>query len=479
MHTRRDQVQAYRFAIQRVVAALLHGEPDAAESPMRRIVLATFSSVMVGVLALAGVGIYGLLRPGGNDTWKEPNTLIVEKGTATRFIYADGVLHPVTNYASARLLLGPTAETVFVDGKSLGNTPRGSTIGLVNAPDALPAPGDLTTGPWVACTRPVERGAGSLITVSVGSRPRGFLLGPTDGLLASTSRGTTFLLWNNTKLRLPNPEAVATALNLNLSSQVYAVDDGWINAIPPGPDLRPITIDGLGEPGPTTSRWETRVGQVAVVTGQAGANNQYFVVLRDSLAPITETDARLLLNDRQVLEQSYSGQTARFLELSTAEVSPLRSAAIDTPGFPKLLPALRDASLGGPRVLCAAFDGGDGQAARIGISVTDKAPGVPAGVSSARATEDLADYVAVPPSGGALVRGMSTDNQATSAVYLVSNLGVKFPVTSADAKERLGYSGVSPDPVPNTLLDLIPQGVALDPEAANQQLPAAAGSGPN
>ena len=158
MQTRRDQLQAYRFTIQRVVAALLHGEPDAAESPMRRIGISTFSSVMVGVLALVGVGIYGLLRPGGNETWKQPNKLIVEKDTATRFIFKDGVLHPVTNFASARLLLGPTAETVFVDSKSLGNTPRGSTVGLLNAPDALPRPSALVNSPWVECTQPPGTG---------------------------------------------------------------------------------------------------------------------------------------------------------------------------------------------------------------------------------------------------------------------------------------------------------------------------------
>src|SRR5262249_60998194 len=90
------------------------GEPDAGEAPTRRIGAAMCSGVMVAILVAAGFGIFGLLRPGGKEGWKAPGTLVVEKETGTRYVYipTDGALHPVLNYASARLILNTPDITV-------------------------------------------------------------------------------------------------------------------------------------------------------------------------------------------------------------------------------------------------------------------------------------------------------------------------------------------------------------------------------
>jgi hypothetical protein len=65
MASKKDQLQSYQFLVQRFVSALVMRETDPAQMPFRRLAGAAFASVMVAVLALAGVGIYGLLRPGG------------------------------------------------------------------------------------------------------------------------------------------------------------------------------------------------------------------------------------------------------------------------------------------------------------------------------------------------------------------------------------------------------------------------------
>src|SRR5437868_2371641 len=105
MQTRRDRLQAYRFGTRRSVATLLEGDPDAPEVPLRRVTGAAFAGVLVAALVVAAAGIYGLLNPGGSKSWREGNQLIVEKETSTRYVYVGGVLHPVLNYASARLIL--------------------------------------------------------------------------------------------------------------------------------------------------------------------------------------------------------------------------------------------------------------------------------------------------------------------------------------------------------------------------------------
>src|SRR4051812_28880045 len=103
MRTRRDQVQAYRFVTRRIVSALLSGEPETSELPMRRLGMAVFGSTMVALIVLGIVGAYGLFT--SNRAPLETGTLVIERETGAKFVYReDGKLYPTLNYASARLL---------------------------------------------------------------------------------------------------------------------------------------------------------------------------------------------------------------------------------------------------------------------------------------------------------------------------------------------------------------------------------------
>ena len=75
------------------------------------------------------------------------------------------------------------------------------------------------------------------------------------------------------------------------------------------------------------------------------------------------------------------------------------------------------------------------------------------------------DVVAVPPGRGALV-------SSAGVLSLVVDLGVRFPVPSADVATLLGYAGVAPLVLPPALVSLLPSGHALDPASA--LLPASA-----
>ena len=63
MQTRRDQLQAYRFVTRRIVSALLSGEPETNERPMRRYGLAVFGGAMIATIVFAGAGVIGLHVP--------------------------------------------------------------------------------------------------------------------------------------------------------------------------------------------------------------------------------------------------------------------------------------------------------------------------------------------------------------------------------------------------------------------------------
>ena len=67
--------------------------------------------------------------------------------------------------------------------------------------------------------------------------------------------------------------------------------------------------------------------------------------------------------------------------------------------------------------------------------------------------------VAVPPGRGALVT-------SAGVLSLVVDLGVRFPLPSADVARLLGYAGVAPLQLPPALVSLVPSGHPLDPAAA-------------
>ena len=159
MQTRRDQLQAYRYLLRRVLAAMLGSEPEAIEQPMRRVTTSTFAGIMVGVLACAGVALYGWIADTAASKWKsEANALIVDKQTNAAYLYlpktalegggqdagqgqapatpppvggsgqvddADMMLVQVLNYTSARLILGAEPKVVRVSSGSLDGIARG------------------------------------------------------------------------------------------------------------------------------------------------------------------------------------------------------------------------------------------------------------------------------------------------------------------------------------------------------------------
>jgi len=91
---------------------------------------------------------------------------------------------------------------------------------------------------------------------------------------------------------------------------------------------------------------------------------------------------------------------------------------------------------------------------------------VPAGGTPAGADPRAADLVRVPPGGGLLVQDVPAPGITGGAVYLVTDLGLKYPLPTADAADALGYPSAPAVPVPSAILAFLPTGPALDQQAA-------------
>src|SRR5262249_18924533 len=250
MASRRDLVESFQFAARRVVSAGVMRQTDPTEWPYRRLGGARVGAVMVTVIALAAVGIYGLISPGGKTSWRDGRTVIVVKETGAPYVYLDGKLHAVLNFSSAALLAGTTAVTSTAAASLMG-VPRGVELGIPDAPTTLPRDSDLVLPPWSLCTQQVPDTAGNLVSrtrMVVGRGPRqGTATGEQALLVTDTADNQLYLVWHD--LRFPLTDAAVDRVAMGLDNQVTVpVGDAWLKALPAGQPIGPLTVAGSGQP---------------------------------------------------------------------------------------------------------------------------------------------------------------------------------------------------------------------------------------
>jgi hypothetical protein len=74
--------------------------------------------------------------------------------------------------------------------------------------------------------------------------------------------------------------------------------------------------------------------------------------------------------------------------------------------------------------------------------------------------------VVIPKGTGVLAKDLPVAGAAAGAEYLVTDLGMKFPLSDQSVADALGYSQTAAVDVPNQLLALLPTGPVLDRTAA-------------
>ena len=453
MRSRRDQVQAHAYVVSRLTSALVHGEPDAPESPLRRTGLGSFGGLLLGTLLVAAFLVWGLISAGHEPAALAAGELVMAKETGARYLYAGRELRPVLNWSSALLLTGGNTAMTVVPAATLASLPQGQPVGIVGAPDTLPAAGAVNKGAWLVCAQSGGRPAVSLtIGVKTAVSPP-----PPDGGLLVQAEGAEYLIWNGQRLKLDSPW-IAGALGLG-RARVTSVSPAWLNAVPAGPDLRPISVLGLGGRGPTIGAVRTNIGQV-LVTRNVSTPSEFYLAEARGLVPITAAQAAIVLGDPSGAA-SYQGATGAPIQVSPAAMvhAPIaRQALPDTADAPSAPPR---ADRTGPDVPCMDYDGAGGAPPRFVFAVSP--PGAPAlnspGVSSSPETASL---VNVAPGGGALVRSQAAPGVSGESLFLVTAAGVKFAVPSASAASALGYRSGRAVAMPASLLGLLPTGPPLD-----------------
>jgi type VII secretion protein EccB len=316
----------------------------------------------------------------------------------------------------------------------------------------------LVAAPWTVCSGSATDANGTTrptsaldIGVAVAGRP----MNDADAVLVRSLDGQGYLVWHGHRLTLTDQQ-VAAALGYQARSPTI-VADAWLSAVPAGPDLRFPDVRDQGAPGPTVGALATRVGQVLVVRSP-GVADTYYLVVDDGLSALTALGAALVVGD-PASRAAYPGQVPAVIEVSAADVAASTRSAQSSiiAGYPTTTPSLVD---GTGVALCARFDDPSNVESPVTVSLAP-ASLVPSTVASARGTGDVAtaDVIRVPVDHGVVA-------QAEAVTYLITDLGIKYPLATDQLLPTLGLSGTTPTSIASTLLSLIPTGPVLDPAKA-------------
>ncbi|MCC8338951.1 type VII secretion protein EccB [Streptomyces sp. R1] len=479
MDSKRDQVQAHMFMMGRLTSGMLRADPDSAESPQGRTNRGIVIGVIIAVLVAAGAFVIGLIKPGGNNSWREDGTLVVNKDTGSRYLYLSGRLRPLRNYASAKLLLGSDVKAASVGTKSLAGTPHGAPVGIPGAPDALPGTGELSDGPWQLCSMPRETGPdGSRITtLAIGHDAFGSDLTKTQGLLVRDPGGDVYLLWRGSKLKVDSEHGALEALGYG-SLKPVPVSAALLGSLPAGPDLAPEPVEDLGAKGPVLDGYATRVGQLFKVS-VPGTAPQLYRLSDKGLLPVNETQAALVLGDARTRELAYRGSKPTVTELGADALGDHLAAAAEEsspdtglpPAPPNVLP------LDGEKGLCVRVSG-TGTDSK-GLSTSIGLVGAQQLGSTAQPASDYLDAACLPVDRVTVPAGKAVVVEALSAAggvlgsttYLVTDDGAKYRISSSGAADALGYGSAPTVGMPSLLLSMLPTGPDLSLEAAEQGRP--------
>jgi len=452
MQSRKDLLHAHRLMTQRAALALLRGEPDVPDQPLRRLNVGTFAGILVGVIAAGIFGIWGLLFHGSPSLSKEPS-VIIDKQTGATYIWCEHnqAICPEVNYASALLALqSSTAPPVqSVNQSELTGIPHGSLLGIAGLPPDLPTPGLLIKQPWSVCTLSQFGHVGGVKTttaVAGGFQSGGQPIGSSLLLVVDNASGQDWVIGNG--LRMPINHQTMT--DLWPSTQPVSVPSVWLNAVPQGDFFQapPIADQGSLVTGPTGAKV-----QVGTLYQNGASPPQYYVLLDSgSLAPIDQTQESLLALDRGNLPPNTSTPpTLNPSQLTNIAPQP------STDGLPttdKIAVATQSNT-----ELCAVYSG-TGPALEMQVETGGQMP--TGGMSTgAQPGSGLVDQVALEGGEGALVK-------ESSVSYILVTDGHRYALANTSVPSFLGYNTSQAVQLPANIVDLIPVGPGFDPAQANE-----------
>jgi Type VII secretion system ESX-1, transport TM domain B len=437
----RNLIESLAFRRWQTVLAFTRGSRRAGEAVLRRPNRPLAAGLAVALAVCLVVAVRTLLTHGPPKDWNAEGTLVVDREAGGRYLVVGGVLRPVRNLTSLRLLQGgPPARSVQVAHELVAGQPIGQPVGIAGAPDQPPALLDPSAA-LVAC-----QGGRGPVDLLIGP-PGG--LGPADpgapgGLLARADDGGRTVLATGQGAYPIGSRAALARLGYTVD-QVRTAPRRWLDLLPVVAtlDLQPLPN---GAPGPAPA--VPFPDGTLVVEQPSGAQ---YLAAGGALHRVLNRTSLLLL------DHPLGGPTrvTRAVIAAQPQGDPFGVAAA-----PPSPPAVPEAS--SKLLACTAAGGGP-------VRLLPRLPAAPGLVRAAGPDRRDRGRARVwqPPGRGLLARpaGAAGDEVTTrSPAYLVAD-GAAYPVPSEAALGALGYATDQVRLLPKAWLAALPRGPTLAPPA--------------
>lgn len=438
MATKKDLVEAQSFSRRRLTTAFVSGSPGGREVEPHRPMKAVVGGLALTVVLVLGSMAFGWLKGSLPQDWGN-NKLVIAEDSGARYVSIKETLHPVLNTTSARLLIpAGSFEVITVADDKLARQKRGSTIGILGAPDSLTPPGALTNSGWVSCLGD-EGGVATAVGGSVRSTPA------TRGAAVVTTGRQTFVIAGGMRYPVAAANLSQVLLALQLDGETpRAAPAVWTNLFALGPALGPLTLPEFGKAAPGLPPGAT-VGSVLAVANTGQEARRYLVNATGELEPLPDL--------AHALYRIGSGSTTQDLEVTPAQVTQLtvRPQRVAPVAWPSDLPTPVD---GSPCATLTSRRGSEPQVALSTSSTVRPEPGL------TKASVDLGT--------GALVRAVGAGSLTAGPVLAIDQTGTSYAIdgSTPDLLQRLGYGPDDVAPVPQAWAELFRTGPELSVEAA-------------
>ncbi|OEU85941.1 hypothetical protein DB35_11275 [Streptomyces abyssalis] len=511
MATRRDELSAHTFARKRTLAAFLQPESRVSDEEAPRPVRAIMPSAVMGLVLVAGFIAWGAIAPSAPPGWDDVGKhIIVDSDSTTRYVVLPEKtksgektkqLHPVLNFASAKLVLDKgKGEVIEVSGKDIDESPiaRGATIGIPYAPDRLPTTADAESAKeWAVCEKPASNGQGEPQqgVFVLGGRDKDKLrnkyrLGNGHALFVEDSesgdqylvdgRGTKMLLHGRMQddPAYLKERSLLTRLAMEKPEEPQKVSSQWLKTLNSGDTL---TFPNLGARAGSPAQFDgvdqlpAEAREVGKVLKSTDTGTPYhYVVMKDKVQRTSPLVAKLAMGGARLGQQEPI--TVNDIQAG-ANAGAGESEATGGKGWPEdVLTRVNRPPEGigstSRTVSCSVYTGKmSGGTPKLAAWA---GPDYPANIVDGAASA----YVS---SGSGLLYQELSGRGGGGARYLLTDSGLRHALQGggggqqaggADekgAQSRLGYEKAKLANVPQTWSSLLPKGPTLDPRSASQE----------
>lgn len=479
--TTRLQRSGYRFLIRRQEQAFTRRDVRGLSNPFS----AQTSALSVGIFLVGLLAVIGLLvsfikpRPDrGMDsiiTTQSGGMYVMFGGTQENPV---AKLHPVTNLASARLIVGSPENASVVKDSSLEGIPRGPLMGIPSAPNSLAAH-DKDPATWTVCDRRDAKSdlslttAGSIVTTLIAGADEldknAPLLEENQALLVRsvTAPDVLWLVFDGKRAEIGRQDfATHAALGLTPAkiNSAILLSGGLVDAIDVVPTL---TIPFIPDRGRVSAAASQYVNGDIVTVGDPEGAREHYVVASNGVQRVNSVIAALLVNtgSRQLVEANPETVTS----LPQIQV-------VDTSRYPSNVPDIQT-----PPTVCFSWSKGrHDMSATTKVYVGERLPITdekqPEVIDLLKPVEGVvqADMSLMEPGKGWYVRitGSSATSMTEEQLMFIDDTGTRYFISPDDNGSydpvvgALGLNWQLPMPIPWSIAALYIQGATLSPKEA-------------